>query len=63
MEGKFRQYRNFDWTLSSEWQLYLSNLYPIPTRERLEKMKRKWYRDKIDKDFDLNYEPGNEEQQ
>lgn len=57
MEEKFKNYRKYDWTLSKEWSTYLDNIFPTPTRDRLEKMRRKWYRDKIDKDFDINYEP------
>ena len=57
MEQKFREYRKYDWTLSDKWQQYLSNIYPIPPRDKLEKMRKKWYRDNIDKEFDLSYEP------
>jgi len=64
MDQKFRDYRKFDWTLNDKWQQYLSNIFPTPSREKLEKMRRKWYRDNVDKDFDLTYEPkeGAEEQ-
>ena len=57
MEQKFREYRKFDWTLNDKWQQYLSNIFPTPPRDKLEKMRRKWYRDNVDKDFDVNYEP------
>ena len=57
MEQKFREYRKFDWTLNDKWQLYLGNIYPVPSRELLEKKRKKWYRDNVDKDFDITYEP------
>ena len=57
MEQKFKEYRKFDWTLNSKWQTYLDNIFPTPSRERLEKIRRKWYRDNVDKEFDLAYEP------
>ena len=60
MEEKYKQYRKFDWTLNEKWQIYLNNLFPTPPRDRLEKMRKKWYRDNIDKDFDLTYEPAPE---
>ena len=44
-------YKKFDWTSNSKWQDYLSNVYPVPPMARLEKMKRKWYRTNIDKQF------------
>jgi hypothetical protein len=58
MEQKWREYKKFDWTLNDKWQQYLSNLYPMPSRDLLEKKRKRWYKDNIDKDFDLSYEPG-----
>jgi hypothetical protein len=55
MEAKYRQYRSFDWTESAKWQMFLTNLYPIPASEHLERIRKKWYRDNIDKDFDITY--------
>jgi hypothetical protein len=60
MEQKFKEYRKFDWTLNDKWQTYLNNIFPTPSRERLEKIRRKWYRDNVDKEFDLSYEPSAE---
>ena len=57
MEDKYSAYQKFDWTLNNKWQLYLSNLYPIPARDRLEILRKRWYRDNIDKEFDISYEP------
>ena len=55
MEEKYKAYRKFDWSLSEKWQIYFSNLYPTPSRDRVEKLRLKWYRDNVDKDFDINY--------
>ena len=55
MEAKYKSYRSFDWTLNDKWQTYLNNIYPVPPRDRLEKIRRKWYRDNVDKEFDINY--------
>ncbi len=57
MEQKFKEYRQYDWTLSKQWQNYLDNIFPTPTRDRLEKIRRKWYKEHVDKDFDVNFEP------
>lgn len=57
MDQKFKEYRKFDWTLNDKWQTYLNNIFPTPSRERLEKIRRKWYRDNVDKEFDLSFEP------
>jgi len=58
MEQKWREFKKFDWTLNDKWQIYLNNIYPMPPRDKLEKMRKKWYRDNVDKEFDLTYEPG-----
>lgn len=55
MDQKYREYRKYDWTLSDKWQNYLNNIFPTPPREQLEKIRRKWYKSNIDKDFDINY--------
>ena len=57
MEQKWREYKKFDWTLNDKWQQYLSNLYPVPPRDLLEKKRKRWYKDNIDKDFDIAFEP------
>lgn len=62
MEEKYKAYQKFDWTLNEKWQNYLNNLYPVPPRDLLEKRRKKWYKDNIDKDFDVNYDPSAQEQ-
>ncbi len=60
MEQKYEAYKRFDWQTNQKWQLYMDNIFPTPTRERIEKMRRKWYRDNIDKEYDLSWEPSTE---
>lgn len=55
MEAKYKAFRSFDWTLNEKWQLYLNNIFPMPPRARLEKMRRKWYKDNVDKEFDIEF--------
>ena len=57
MEVKYKQFSNFDWTKSSEWQSYYTNLFPTPAANKIDYYKRKFYRLKIDNDFDVNYFP------
>ena len=61
MEAKFKEFEKFDWTLNDKWQIYLNNIYPIPPRDRLLNIRKKWYKNNIDKDFDLSYEPSSNE--
>lgn len=48
MEHKYKDYEKFDWTLNDKWQIYFSNIFPIPAREQLQKIKKKWYKNNID---------------
>ena len=60
MEEKYEAFQNYNWTRDQEWQTYLNNLFPTPPMKILQKRKRKWYKEYIDKDFDINYEPGSQ---
>lgn len=57
MEDKFKKYKEYKFKDDEKWQLYLNNLYPMPPLKVFEKRRRKWYRDNVDKDFDINYDP------
>ena len=37
--------------------MYWSNLYPTPPVSKIERYKRKFYKNKIDSDFDIDYKP------
>ncbi len=57
MDEKFKKYQDYDFRGDQKWQMYLNNLYPVPPLKLLEKKKRKWYKDNIDKEFDVNFDP------
>ena len=57
MEEKYKKFKEFEWEKSKEWQLYWSNLYPTPPVSKIERYKRKFYKNKIDSDFDIDYKP------
>ena len=57
MEEKYRKYKQFDWKNSEKWQQYYCNIVPVPPMARLEKIKRKWFRTNIDKEFDVDFDP------
>ena len=56
MEEKYKQFEIFDWVKSSEWQNYYNNLYPKPQLNRIVHYKKKFYKLKIDQEFDITYE-------
>lgn len=57
MEQKYKEFEKFDWTLNDKWQTYLNNIFPTPPLDRIKKYRKKWYRDNVDKDFDITWEP------
>ena len=57
MEEKYRQYLQYDWNNSEEWKLYFNNIFPVPPSSRVDYYKKKFYKLKVDPDFDINYSP------
>jgi hypothetical protein len=57
MEEKYKNFSAFDWVNSNEWQTYFDNLYPTPPGNKVLYYKKKFYKLKIDPEFDLDYEP------
>jgi hypothetical protein len=57
MEEKYKQFSEINWTENKEWQLYYTNLTPSPPGHRVNHYKKKFYKLKIDYDFDIAYEP------
>lgn len=58
MEEKYQAYKRFDWASNEKWQAYLKNIYPVPPADRLEKVRRKWYKANVDKLFDVDFSEG-----
>jgi len=57
MEAKFDAYKRYNWNSDAKWQLFLSNLTPVPPIALLEKKRRRWYKLSVDRDFDVDYNP------
>ena len=62
MDEKYKQFQEYNWVDSKEWQLYYSNLFPTPPPSKILRYKKKFYRNKIDSNFDIDYEPPKEEE-
>ena len=62
MEEKYKKFKEYDWVRSQEWQSYYTNIYPTPPPSKILRYKKKFYRNKIDSDFDIDYKPPNEEE-
>ena len=55
MEEKYKKFIEYTWNNSDEWKNYYDNLYPQPPANRTLYWKRKFYRLKIDPEFDVNF--------
>jgi len=62
MDEKYKQFQEYNWVDSKEWQLYYSNLFPTPPPSKILRYKKKFYHNKIDSNFDIDYEPPKEEE-
>ncbi|VWU50800.1 TMEM33 domain-containing protein, putative [Hepatocystis sp. ex Piliocolobus tephrosceles] len=49
-----QKFLNHDWVNDKEWKLYLSNLYPSPSMQNIEKYKKKYFQKNIDKNLNIN---------
>ena len=50
------KYKSYDFFVDENWNSYISNIFPPPTRSQLEKIKRKWYHQNIDPSFDVKFD-------
>ena len=57
MEAKYKKFLEFSWRDSEDWQLYYSNLSDIPQPKQVEHFKKRFYKLKIDNDFDVKWVP------
>jgi hypothetical protein len=57
MEEKYKKFLEFNWRDSADWQAYFSNIYPTPPGNKVDFYKRKFYNQRLDPDFDRNYQP------
>ena len=56
MTESIEKYKNFNFVESQDWQYHIKNIYPVPNMSQLEKIKRKWYKSKIDPNLDINFD-------
>lgn len=55
MDKLFETYKKYDWQNDKEWQNYFNNIYPVPSREKVEKIRRKWYKKNKEPSFDIEF--------
>lgn len=57
MEEKYKKFLEYNWENSQQWKDYYRDLFPTPPQSKLLKYKKKFYKLKIDPDFDISYTP------
>ena len=55
MEVKYKAFSEFKFEENEAWKGYLKTIYPEPNRVQLSRLKKKWYKREIDKDFDIDF--------
>ena len=63
MEEKYQKFIEYNWDSSEEWHSYFRNIFPTPPDNKILRYKKKFYRNKIDPDFDINYKSPNYEEE
>ena len=63
MHEKYKEFQSYDFVNSDEWRKFYQNIYPPPTPEKVLKCRKKFYKLKIDEDFDVNFVPAGEKGQ
>lgn len=56
-----QSFLDFKWDESKEWESYLKNLYPIPDGLKLLKFRKKWFKNNVNEEFDINTDLGEDE--
>jgi len=57
MEQKYKEFLNYNFTDNEQFRRYLDAIEPPPPHSMIDRYKKKFYRLKVDKDFDIDYEP------
>lgn len=57
MEEKYKKFLEVDWSTNDAWQNYFANITPTPPGSRVLHYKKKFYKFRVDNDFDITWEP------
>lgn len=55
-EETIKKFKEFNFAADDRWQEVLRSLYPTPSVEQIKKRQKKWYKEKIDAEFDPEYD-------
>ena len=62
MNIKYKEFENFDFWSNIQWKIYYKNISPPPSKSDLLKYKKRFYKEKINPYFDINFNPEKEQE-
>ena len=54
------KYKNYKFNENKDWRKYILSLFPTPKAEKMEKLKREWYKKNVDSEFDIKFTEEND---
>jgi len=57
MDSKYKVYKEYRFEDNPQWINYYENIYPRPSYDIIDKIKRKWFKKNIDAEFEVEYNP------
>jgi hypothetical protein len=57
MEARHKRFTEYDFDNSPGWKAFLKSLYFNPARAQIDKFKRQWFKDNVDTQYNVDYEP------
>jgi hypothetical protein len=55
-EETIKKFKEYKFSEDSRWQKYLQDLYPTPPLDKLNKLRKKWYKTNVDTEFDPEHD-------
>lgn len=62
MNIKYKEFENIDFWSNIQWKIYYKNISPPPSKSDLLKYKKRFYKEKINPYFDINFNPEKEQE-
>ena len=51
---QIKKFKDFEFHKNEGWKAHINTIYPAPNMQQLEKLKKKWYKNNMDENFDIN---------
>ena len=61
MNIKYKEFENFDFDSNNQWKTFYKKISPPTSKSELLRLKKQFYKEKIDPSFNINYNPEKEQ--